>query len=98
VHFTLHFAAFYPAFCCILHCILVHFALRFGAFCPTLCCKWQVTPLILHIDVIQNGAAYMYMQPHFASKTTRARIENLQPSGHLVGKTAAIKRLFVRKM
>ena len=31
-HITPRFGAFYPAFWCISHCILVHFTLRFGTF------------------------------------------------------------------
>jgi len=44
-HFTLHFAAkhtafwaYYTAFWCILHCILVQNALRFGAKCKAFWC------------------------------------------------------------
>lgn len=97
-HLAPRFGTFYPAFWCILPCILVQITLRFGAFYTAFWCNWQVTPQFLHINVIQNGVAYMCMQPHFVSKTTRARIENLQPSGRLVGKTAAIKRNLVRNI
>ena len=38
IAFALRFGAFYPAFCCILHCVLVHFALHFGAFYPAFWC------------------------------------------------------------
>ena len=37
-HITPRFGTFYPAFCCILHCVLVHFALRFAAFCIAFWC------------------------------------------------------------
>ena len=37
-HITPRFAAFYPAFWCILHCVLVHLALCFGASCIVFCC------------------------------------------------------------
>jgi hypothetical protein len=43
VHFTLHFGANRPAFCCKLHCVLLHFALHFGAFYTAIWCNWQVT-------------------------------------------------------
>ena len=57
VHFTLRFAAFCIAFCCILHCVLVHFALRFGA-------KWSVFWCILpHIlpQIARCGAQNVYL-------------------------------------
>ena len=38
-HITPRFGAFYPAFWCILHRVLLHFALRFGAFCTAFSCK-----------------------------------------------------------
>ena len=37
-HITLRFAVFYPAFWCILHCVLLHFALCFGAFYTAFWC------------------------------------------------------------
>ena len=35
--FGLQFAAFYPAFCSVLPCVLLHFTLRFAAFCTAFC-------------------------------------------------------------
>ena len=75
VHFALRLAPFCLAFSSKTHCIQWHFALHLAAFCIAFWCKWQVTPQILHIDVIQNGIAYICMQPHSVSKTTRARID-----------------------
>jgi len=44
LHFALRFGAFYLAFWCILHRVLVHFASRFGAFCIAF---WCVLPQIM---------------------------------------------------
>ena len=46
------FAAFYLAFLCFLHCVLVHFALRFGAFYPAF---WCILPQIM-LQKALNGA------------------------------------------
>ena len=35
--FGLQFAAFYPAFCSVLPCVLLHFTLRFAVFCTAFC-------------------------------------------------------------
>ena len=35
--FGLQFAAFYPAFCSVLPCVLLHFTLRFAVFCIAFC-------------------------------------------------------------
>ena len=48
------FAAFYPAFCYILPCVLLHFALRFGA-------KWSVFCRILPCVLV-------HFTPYFAAK------------------------------
>ena len=64
VHFALRFAAFHPAFWCILHCVLVHFALRFGAFCIAFCAKWSVFCRILPHILLQKawcGAQNVYL-------------------------------------
>ena len=37
-HIPPRFGTFYPAFWCILPCVLVHFTLRFGAFCTAFWC------------------------------------------------------------
>jgi hypothetical protein len=39
MHFTLHFAAFNPAFCCGLPRVLLHLALRFAAKRKAKCSK-----------------------------------------------------------
>ena len=54
IAFALRFGAFYPAFCCILPCVLVHFALRFGA-------KWSVFWCILPCVLV-------LFTPYFAAK------------------------------
>ena len=36
--FGLQFAAFRPAFCSVLPCVLLHFTLRFAALCTAFCC------------------------------------------------------------
>jgi len=55
VHFALRFAAFYLAFWCILHGVLVHFALRFGA-------KWSVFYRILPCVLV-------HFTPYFAANS-----------------------------
>jgi len=54
IAFALRFGAFYPAFCCILPCVLVHFALHFGA-------KWSVFCRILPCILV-------HFTPYFATK------------------------------
>ena len=49
-HITLRFGAFYPAFWCILHCVLVHFTLRFGTFRTAF---WCILHCILHCILAQ---------------------------------------------
>lgn len=39
LHFVLHLAAFYTAFCCILPCVQRHLALHFAANCNAICPK-----------------------------------------------------------
>lgn len=41
MHFALHFAPFFLAFCCILPCVLLQFTLRFAANSVVFCCKTQ---------------------------------------------------------
>ena len=60
IAFALRFGAFYPAFCCILHCVLLHFALRFGAFYLAFWC-------ILHCVLVLNGACFGAFYPAFWS-------------------------------
>ena len=57
-HFTLRFAAFYLAFWCKMHCVLVHIALRFGAKYTAFWCKMQG---VLVLNALQNLA----ICPHF---------------------------------
>ena len=57
-HITLRFGAFYPAFWCILPCVLVHFTLRFGAFYPAFCC-------VLHRVLVLNGVCFAAFYPAF---------------------------------
>ncbi len=54
-HITSHFGAFYPAFCCILHCVLVHFALRFGAFCTAFWCILHCVLVLFALHLAANG-------------------------------------------
>ena len=61
IAFVLRFGAFYPAFCCILHCVLVHFALRFGA-------KWSVFCRILPCVLV-------HFAPNYAAKGVVWRIK-----------------------
>ena len=55
--FGLQFAAFYPAFCSVLPCVLLHFTLRFATFCTAFCC-------ILPCFLLQNAivfASFVYL-------------------------------------
>ena len=52
-HITSRFGAFYPAFCCILHCVLLHFTLRFATFRTAFWC-------ILH-------CVLLHFAPHLAA-------------------------------
>ena len=67
IAFALRFGAFYPAFCCILHCVLVHFALRFGA-------KWSVFCRILPCVLV-------HFTPYFAANSAVWRTECIFKQG-----------------
>lgn len=66
-HFTLHFVAFYLAFCCILPCVLRHFALRFAAFCLAFWCKTQLFLHRLCIYAVLKWLAHCCVQYPFLS-------------------------------
>ena len=78
-HITLRFGAFYTAFCCISHCVLVHFALCFGAFCTAFCCilhciLLKITSSAIEIAYwcnIKWGCIHVYATPFCIKNNSR---------------------------
>ena len=54
-HITPRFGTFYPAFWCILPCVLVHFTLRFGAFRTAFWCILHCVLVHFALHLAANG-------------------------------------------
>ena len=56
--FGLQFAAFRPAFCSVLPCVLLHFTLRFAAFCTAFCGTLHC--VLLHFALLFTAKAQLF--------------------------------------
>ena len=56
--FGVQFAAFRPAFCSVLPCVLLHFTLRFAAFCTAFCCILHC--VLLHFALLFTAKAQLF--------------------------------------
>ena len=79
-HFTLRFAAFYPAFWCILHCILVLNGVCFAAFYPAF---WCILPHILlqkawcgAQNVCLNKGKWLFIRLYITTACTQTNCRN----------------------
>lgn len=54
-HITPRFGTFYPAFCCILHCVLLHFTLRFATFRTAFWCILHCILVHFALHLAANG-------------------------------------------
>ena len=57
--FGLQFAAFYPAFCSVLPCVLLHFTLRFAVFCTAFCGTLHC--VLLHFALLFGAKAQLFL-------------------------------------